>query len=242
MSRAYDSAVLADTPWLYCPLGPFGGADVSGNGRSVSATAGTITADQQCVSPGLNTSHQLSGTSPSVSFPSPPVADVASGGSFAVEVWITEVDEEVANGPTYWEARSAAQNRTQLGISPTGSWQLRSAPNSAAQLTVAAGTPSIVPVLGQPWHLVFGTENNVMFFFLNGQLIHLANWPTGNRATAQPNVHRLGRSADTFWGTTRGFYSNFAYYSGKLLAADRVREHYRIGLGEFAPRSRGRAR
>jgi hypothetical protein len=232
---AYCLAVLQDGPYLYAPLDDSPGegvSDRSGNGRG-AVNGSAFTQAQPPIAPGLGRSTSIQDW---LSFPDPPLADVASGGSYSVEVWLSPTGNAVGtSGYAFWGTWSATQNRTWLGFGiGNSSFDLNTANGSQGGGGVS-GLPVIV--VGGIYHLVFTADaNTTCNYYVNGQCVGTAAQSSGTRQNSGPSNHRLGRNPDTFWGAVLGYYSNFAYYSGRALSADRIWTHYQLGRGNYRSR------
>ncbi len=231
---AYCLAVLQDGPYLYAPLDDNPGegvADRAGSGRNAT-NGSTFTQGQSPIAPGLGRSTYIGDW---ISFPDPPLADVASGGSYTVEVWLMPTSSVAGSGQVFWGTWSSTQSRTFLGFGiGTTSFDLNTANGSQGGGGVS-GLP--VTVVGGVYHLVFTADaNTITTYYVNGQCVGNVQQSAGTRQNAGPGNHRLGRNPDGFWGTVLGYYSNFAYYSGRALSSDRIRAHYALGRGSYRSR------
>lgn len=230
---AYFLNVMRDNPWLFSTLddSPTEGVnDRSGNGRSAS-TGTAFTQGQIPIAPGLGRSTILSGGSPYIQYPAPPASDMQSGGAFTVELWFQPTgNESSSSGLYFWGAYESTQQRTHLDFGVGGGLNVSYANGSGAQSGNGAGS-NIVGVAGMTYHIVFTSNGTMMTFWINGAVVTTVAW--GTRPANGPTSMRLGRGPDGFWGDVQGYHSNFAYYSGRALPDDRIREHYRVGMGNL---------
>lgn len=230
---AYALAVLQDAPYIYAPLDESTGegwSDRSGNGRNAN-NASSCTPAQTPIAPGLGRSVNIQDW---MSFPDPPLADVASGGSYSVEVWLMPTNHSGGTNNAFWGTWAATQQRTFLHFAiGTGSFGLNTSNGSQG----GGGSGGCTVVAGGTYHLVFTAEaNTITTYYVNGQSVGTSQQSAGTRQSSGPGNHRLGRNPDGFWGAVLGLYSNFAYYSGRALSADRIRAHYQLGRGSYRQR------
>lgn len=229
---AYVMNVLRDNPWLFSTLddNPTEGvADRSGNGRSASS-GNAFTQGQIPIAPGLGRSTLVQGGSPYIQYPAPPGADMLSGGAFTVEMWFMPLSNETSSSSLFcWGAYESTQQRTHMQFGVGGILEMDYANGSGQQS--GNGVTTITPVAGMAYYIVFTSNGTLMVFWINGSVMGSATW--GTRPVNGPTSMRLGRGPDGFWGDVQGYFSNFAYYSGRALPDDRIREHYRVGMGNL---------
>lgn len=228
---AYCLAVLQDGPYIYAPMDDANQFDRSGNGRN-AVNASSITTDGPPIAPGLGRSLNIQDW---LQFPDPPLADVASGGSYSVEVWLMPLNNVTASSSyQFWGTWNATQSRTFLDF---GIGNNNFGLNTSNGSQGGGGASGCNAVAGGTYHLVFTADaNTITTFYVNGQSIGTSQQSAGTRQANGPGNHRLGRNPDGFWGAVLGYYSNFAYYSGRVLPEHRVQAHYRLGRGNYRSR------